>query len=77
MPNRAAKSRKQKIESSSLFNPFMICFSILIATYLLSAFYNGFGSESIYIILKLFLIYCFSLIIIQHVKKNGYKKIGQ
>ena len=65
--------QKQKIESSSLLNPFMICFSVLIATYLLSAFYNGFGSESIYIILKLFLIYCFSLIIIQHVKKHGYK----
>ena len=43
-------------------NHAMLAFAVVIIAYIFSAFYNGFGSESIYIILKLFLSYVFVII---------------
>ena len=43
-------------------NHAMLAFGVIIIAYIFSAFYNGFGSESIYIILKLFLSYVFVII---------------
>ena len=47
----------------------------MILAYLFSAFFNGFGSESIYVILKLFLSYVFAIILIQFVITEGYKPL--
>ena len=58
-----------------IIHPVMIAFGIMILAYLLSAFYNGFGSESIYVILKLFLSYVFAILLIQFVIKEGYKPL--
>ena len=58
-----------------LLHPAMLVFGVVIISYILSAFYNGFGSESIYIILKLFLAYVFGVIVIQFVKKEGFKPL--
>ena len=54
-------------------HPAMLMFGVVIISYILSAFYNGFGSESIYVILKLFLAYVFGVIVIQFVKQEGFK----
>ena len=56
-----------------LMHPAMLMFGVVIISYILSAFYNGFGSESIYVILKLFLAYVFGVIVIQFVKQEGFK----
>ena len=56
-------------------NHAMLAFALVIIAYIFSAFYNGFGSESIYNILKLFLLYVFSIIVIQFVIKEGYKSL--
>ena len=53
----------------------MLAFGVVIIAYIFSAFYNGFGSESIYIILKLFLSYVFAIIVIQFVIQEGYKSL--
>ena len=53
----------------------MLAFAVVIIAYIFSAFYNGFGSESIYIILKLFLSYVFAIIVIQFVLQEGYKSL--
>ena len=56
-------------------NHAMLAFAVVIIAYIFSAFYNGFGSESIYIILKLFLSYVFAIIVIQFVLQEGYKSL--
>jgi len=56
-------------------HPAMLAFAVVIIAYIFSAFYNGFGSESIYIILKLFLSYVFAIIVIQFVIQEGYKSL--
>ena len=56
-------------------HPAMLAFAVVIIAYIFSAFYNGFGSESIYIILKLFLSYVFAIIVIQFVLQEGYKSL--
>ena len=56
-------------------HPAMLAFGVVIISYIFSAFYNGFGSESIYSILKLFLSYVFSIIVIQFVIQEGYKSL--
>ncbi|MDB4127035.1 O-antigen ligase family protein [Flavobacteriales bacterium] len=56
-------------------HPAMLAFAVVIITYTLSVFYNGFGSESIYMILKLFLSYVFAIILVQFVVKEGYKPL--
>jgi O-antigen ligase len=53
----------------------ILAFGVVIIAYIFSAFYNGFGSESIYIILKLFLSYVFAIIVIQFVIQDGYKSL--
>ena len=58
-----------------IMHPAILAFGIMILAYLLSAFYNGFGSESIYVILKLFLSYVFAIILIQFVITEGYKPL--
>ena len=56
-------------------HPAMLAFSVVIISYTLSAFYNGFGSESFYSILKLFLSYVFAIIVTQFVLQEGYKSL--
>jgi len=56
-------------------HPAILAFAVVIIAYIFSAFYNGFGSESIYIILKLFLSYVFAIIVIQFVLQEGYKSL--
>ena len=56
-------------------HPAMVVFGVVIVSYLLSAFYNGFGSESIYVILKLFLAYVFAIVVIDFVNDEGYKPL--
>jgi O-antigen ligase/Tfp pilus assembly protein PilF len=56
-------------------HPAMLAFGVVVIAYIFSAFYNGFGSESIYIILKLFLSYVFVIIVIQFVIQEGYKSL--
>ena len=56
-------------------HPAMLAFGVVIIAYIFSAFYNGFASESIYIILKLFLSYVFAIIVIQFVIQEGYKSL--
>ena len=58
-----------------IMHPAMVVFGVVIVSYLLSAFYNGFGSESIYVILKLFLAYVFAIVVIDFVKDEGYKPL--
>jgi O-antigen ligase/Tfp pilus assembly protein PilF len=53
----------------------ILAFGVVIIAYIFSAFYNGFGSESVYIILKLFLSYVFAIIVIQFVIQEGYKSL--
>ena len=56
-------------------HPAMLAFAVVIIAYIFSAFYNGFDSESIYIIFKLFLSYVYAIIVIQFVLKEGYKSL--
>ena len=67
--------KKQEIYKEVIMHPAMIAFGLVIICYVLSAFFNGFGSESIYIILKLFLSYVFAVVTIQFVNKEGYKPL--
>jgi O-antigen ligase len=65
----------QSIYKEVVTHPAMILFGVMIIAYLLSAFYNGFGSESIYVILKLFLCYVFAIAVIHLIKDEGYKPL--
>ena len=65
----------KSIYKEVVLHPAILTFAVVIITYILSAFYNGFGSESIYSILKLFLSYVFTIIVIQFVIKEGYKSL--
>jgi hypothetical protein len=65
----------KSINKEVIIHPAMLAFAVVIITYIISAFYNGFGSESIYSILKLFLSYVFAIIVIQFVIKEGYKSL--
>ena len=65
----------KSINREVIMHPTMIAFGIMILAYLFSAFFNGFGSESIYVILKLFLSYVFAIILIQFVITDGYKPL--
>jgi O-antigen ligase len=56
-------------------HPAMLAFAVVIIAYIFSAFYNGFDSESIYSILKLFLSYVFAIIVIEFVIQEGYKSL--
>ena len=56
-------------------HPAILAFGIMIIAYLFAAFFNGFGSESIYVILKLFLFYVFAILLIHFVIKEGYKPL--
>ena len=65
----------KSIHREVIIHPAILAFGIMILAYLLSACYNGFGSESIYVILKLFLSYVFAIVVIQFVKEEGYKPL--
>jgi len=65
----------KSIHREVIMHPAMLAFGIIIFAYLFSAFFNGFGSESIYVILKLFLSYVFAIILIQFVITEGYKSL--
>ena len=66
---------KKSIYKEVITHPAMLAFGVVIIAYIFSAFYNGFGSESIYSILKLFLSYVFAIIVIQFVIQEGYKSL--
>ena len=66
---------KKSIYKEVIIHPAMLAFSVVIITYVLSAFYNGFGSESIHVLLKLFLFYVFAIIIIHFIKDEGFKPL--
>ena len=57
----------KSISREVVMHPTMLVFGVMLLAYLVSAFFNGFGSESIYVILKLFLSYVFGIILIQFV----------
>ena len=65
----------RSIYKEVVIHPAMLAFGFVIIAYIFSAFYNGFGSESIYSILKLFLSYVFAIIVIQFVIQEGYKAL--
>jgi len=65
----------KSINREVIMHPAMLAFGIMLSAYLFSAFFNGFGSESIYVILKLFLSYVFVLILVQFVLIEGYKPL--
>jgi len=65
----------KSIYKEVIMHPAMLAFGIMILAYIFSAFFNGFGSESIYVILKLFLSYVFGIILIQFVVMQGYKPL--
>ena len=65
----------KSINREVIMHPAMLAFGIMLSAYLLSAFFNGFGSESIYVILKFFLSYVFVLILVQFVLIEGYKPL--
>ena len=65
----------KSISKEVVTHPIMLAFGVIILVYIFSAFYNGFSSESIYIILKLFLSYVFAIIVIQFVIQEGYKSL--
>ena len=65
----------QAIYKEVVIHPAMLSFGILIIAYIFSAFYNGFGSESIYVLLKLFLSYLFAIIFIHFIKDNGFSPL--
>lgn len=65
----------KSIYKEVVIHPAMLAFAVVLIAYIFSAFYNGFGSESIYIILKLFLSYVFAIIVIQFVLQEGYKSL--
>ena len=65
----------KSIHREVIMHPAMLSFGIMILAYLFSTFYNGFGSESTYSILKLFLSYVFAIIVIQFVIQEGYKSL--
>lgn len=67
--------RNKSIYKEVVTNRVMLAFLVVIIAYIFSAFYNGFDSESIYIILKLFLSYVFAIIVIQFMLKEGYKPL--
>ena len=66
---------KKSIMREVIMHPALLSFGIMILAYFFSAFFNGFGSESIYIILKLFLSYVFVIILVQFVFSEGYKSL--
>ena len=65
----------KSINREVVMHPIMLAFGVMLLAYIFSAFYNGFGSESIYSILKLFLSYVFTIIVIQFVIQEGYKSL--
>ena len=65
----------KSIYKEVITHPAMLAFGIMLIAYFFSAFFNGFGSESIYVILKLFLFYVFAIILIQFVIKQGYRPL--
>lgn len=65
----------KSIYKKVIMHPAMLAFGIMVLAYLFSAFFNGFGSESIYVILKLFLSYVFAIILIQFILTKGYKPL--
>jgi len=63
----------KSIYKEVIMHPALLAFGVMILAYVFSAFYNGFGSESIYVILKLFLSYIFAITLIHFIVTEGYK----
>jgi len=66
---------KQLISKEILLHPFIISFGIMLLCYFSSAFVNGFGAESIFVLLRLFLCYLFLILIVQHILEEGFESI--
>ena len=68
--------KKDNNISFNLFkSPFSIVYLVLCVVYLFSSYINGFSSESINIILRLFQFYIFFLIVSDIIVKNGFNFI--
>ncbi len=65
----------KSISREVILHPAMLAFGVMLIAYLFSAFLNGSGSESIYVLLKLFLSYVFAIILTQFVITEGYKSL--
>ena len=65
----------KSISREVILHPAMLAFGVMLLAYLFSAFLNGSGSESIYVLLKLFLSYVFAIILTQFVITEGYKSL--
>lgn len=65
--------KQKSLYKDIVFHPAMIFYFVCIIAYLLSAFSNGFGSESIFIILKMFLFYVFAIISSHVILEYGIK----
>tara|TARA_B100000214_G_scaffold375564_1_gene362727 strand:+ start:7210 stop:9192 length:1983 start_codon:yes stop_codon:yes gene_type:complete len=67
--------KNKAIYKEVIIHPAMLSFGILIIFFIFSAFYNGFGSESIYVLLRFSLVYLFAIILIHFVKNEGFKSL--
>jgi len=65
----------KSINREVVMHPIMLAFGVMLLAYLFSSFFNGFGSESIYMIIKLFLSYVFTIILVQFFVEEGYKPL--
>ena len=66
---------KKLISKEILLHPAVIAFGIMFLGYFSSAFVNGFGAESIFVLLRLFLCYLFLILIVQHILEEGFESI--
>tara|TARA_B100001758_G_scaffold247961_1_gene269267 strand:+ start:25906 stop:27840 length:1935 start_codon:yes stop_codon:yes gene_type:complete len=62
----------QSIYKQIIMHPAIISFGFMIIFYLISSFFNGFGSESIYVVIKLAVSYIFLIILVNFIIKDGY-----
>lgn len=66
---------KKEFYTEVIRHPAMLSFLCLILVYTASSIYNGFDSESIFTVLKLFLLYVFTLVMTHVVMENGHKPL--
>ena len=66
--------KKQLFLTQILKHPIFICCLVILISFLISSFINGFNSETIYTLLKFFLITIFCLITSQIMVNNGFKE---
>ena len=65
---------KKPVFIQVLKHPVVICFLVILFFFFLSLFVNGFSSESIFIFLKMFLIFMFGLLVTHIILEYGFKE---